>query len=202
MKSTGSTRRPLRYTAAALTSLVLTWAGIAAAAGPAAAAAAQHQPAVVGASQARLGPIDCVFAVGRFKVSLGIPRPEGVTGPIHPSQRRPTGSVAATGHVDVTDNRSCSKAKVQFSIQRKVCGFWGCTWKDLAKTHFLDLPEYGRVPADLSVACRTGEHSYRMYARVSWVEVVFDNRGTRWYGGLEPKMGFYNGRSEKIHCDV
>jgi hypothetical protein len=63
---------------------------------------------------------------------------------------------------------------VQFKLQKKVCGLWGCDWRNVKTTSAMAVPNAGTYKYPLSAPCSPGGHWYRMAYRVVWAKFVGD----------------------------
>jgi len=152
------------------------------------------------AAAAPQGVADCFYGIGIYETHLGIPRKVILSGPVGPGQRLPDPDVVVNGNTDVASNTSCSVATVQYRLQTKVCGFWGCEWKTKANSNTTRLPVNGRVPVELWMGCRPGANSYRLQAAVTHVELTFEDVNGNWYPQLITVTTTHEGADEKITC--
>ncbi|MEU8235273.1 hypothetical protein AB0C12_37260 [Actinoplanes sp. NPDC048967] len=144
--------------------------------------------------QARLGCSN-PFGIGRYNTQL--PAPGFFFGPIGSGPR----PVVANGRISVSGLSFCAKGKVQFRLESKVCGFWGCNWHSRAQTPVIDLPENGVVARDLQTPCRAGSHTYRVIARMTHVQLGFSKTpaGNR-VPYLESKLDIKEGAAARLSC--
>lgn len=114
------------------------------------------------------------MAVGVYNTTLDAPQLNSVSGP--GSDGQPLhGSVTATPAITTSGNTSCDGARVQFALQTKACGFWGCDWQDRTRTDWISLPASGQISVPLTMGCRDGDNSYRVKARVVHLELDFED---------------------------
>nr|WP_221377350.1 hypothetical protein [Actinoplanes polyasparticus] len=143
---------------------------------------------------------NCLYSIGIYETHLGIPRKVVFSGPVGPGQQLPATAVVVNGNIDVAGNYSCSAATVQFRLQTKVCGTFGCDWKTKSETNTVRLPADGRVPTELRMDCRQGTHSYRLQAAVTHVELTPEDNAGRWYPQLTTVTNNHEGLDDKIAC--
>ncbi|GAA4604923.1 hypothetical protein BJY16_005188 [Actinoplanes octamycinicus] len=102
------------------------------------------------------------------------------------------GTLSGTGTIRVWARMNCG-ATVQFKLQRKVCGFWGCNWRDVRTTGAKAIPSTsGNHTYSLSGGCTSGTHSYRMNYRVVWAKFVGD--------AIESSVDEGSSRTVKFSC--
>lgn len=75
-------------------------------------------------------------------------------------------------------NAFCGASRVDISLQRRDCGFFGCSWKTIDDFDQLRIPANGGVHSPILRAKRkAGSHTYRMQADFSHPEI---DREGRW----------------------
>lgn len=159
-------------------------------------------PASAADSMVKLGPSDCLYGVGRYETHLGTPRKWLYPGTI-PSGKS-LAQVLVDGNIDIVNNTNCSHPTVQFLLQTKVCGTFGCHWQTKDNTNAVLLPRNGRITTQLSMNCRKGKNSYRLQAKVTHVELTYEDDNstgvTKYYPTLVTITNTHEGSEEKIDC--
>lgn len=80
----------------------------------------------------------------------------------------------ATSMVIYSWNAVCGLSTAQLSLERKVCGVFGCSWKELAHGPVLNIPAYGwRSFPVVKAKLAAGKNSYRAVLRFTHPEIDF-----------------------------
>ena len=88
----------------------------------------------------------------------------------------PDGSPRVEDVVGVeTTNSGCGN-RVTFILQTKVCGFFGCNWRNLDQETYTSLPTNGRLISRLLTApLRSGTNRYRVEADITTAVIEAEN---------------------------
>jgi hypothetical protein len=112
------------------------------------------------------------------------------------------GRVWTYGTMTFIDYGGCA-AQVAFHLETKACGGWGCSWQTRASGPYEFLWKHadtGVVTQSMSMPCRKGANTYKIYASVVAVKGTADDSGGQKAVGLENASGNEDGPEAKLTC--
>jgi hypothetical protein len=112
------------------------------------------------------------------------------------------GRVWTSGTMEFIDYGGCA-AQVAFHLETKACGGWGCSWQTRASGAYELLWKHadtGAITQSISMPCRKGANTYKIYASVVAVKGIADDSGGQKAVGLETASGNEDGPEAKLTC--